>query len=289
MKTITEIQDEVDRLAAIIGATGHLSLPTYGYTRDAGYSHVEVDARGYHLVTVERGEELEHFTTNDHDDLLYHIFEDVTFDLACAYELDHRIETQDCRRIIFRKQVELLSQLSEGWGRRQTQEQEEILREDPFDDELAACISREFDKPSPAPLDAPTLQKELWTAPEPEQKPLPKTKDKPSGPPPRTIPAPRKLPTPPPSSLLNRLAMSSLLVNPRFLGWIAIVLFGLGLILQVLQKPYKTSGLSFMCCSLYMFCIAWALRQANTINRQGRDGFFMRWHRCFCRWQFGME
>lgn len=249
MKTLTEIEDEVDRLAEIIGATGHLSLPTYGWTREAGYSHVEADARGYHLVTVERGEELERITTNDLDDLLYHIFADVTFDMANAYELAHRIETRDSRRVLFRKQVELLSELSEHWGPRQAQEQEEILREAPFDDELAARIAREFDRPSREPLEAPASQTEFW--PEPEQQRLPKANEEPSRRPPRTIPA----------------AKISLLVNARFLGWIGIILFGIGLFLQLWQKPAKTSGLSFICCSIYLLCVAWALRPAAQQNQ----------------------
>jgi len=118
----------------MIEAAGHPSLPTYGHTEDFARPHIEVDSRGYHFVVVERGEELSRFTTRDLDDLLYQIFETTTFSLACDYELAHRIETQDCRRLSFQRQLELLSQLSEHWGRREAQEHEQILREHPFDD-----------------------------------------------------------------------------------------------------------------------------------------------------------
>ena len=135
MKTLTEIKAEVDRRAALIGAVGRYSLPTYGYTEDGGRPHIEADSRGYHFVVVERGQEQSRFTTRDLDELLYRIFQSVTSDLAFAYELAHRVETQDCRRLAFQWQVELLSQLSPNWGQREAVEHQRILREHPFDDQ----------------------------------------------------------------------------------------------------------------------------------------------------------
>lgn len=134
MKTLVQIQGEVERLAALIGAVGHHSLPTYGRTEDGARPHIEVDSRGYHFVVVERGQEQSRSTTKDLDDLLYQIFQSVTFSLACAYELQHRVETQDCRRLLFRRQIELLSQIYERWGQREAEEHERILKEHPIDD-----------------------------------------------------------------------------------------------------------------------------------------------------------
>jgi protein-S-isoprenylcysteine O-methyltransferase Ste14 len=134
MKSLTEIKAEVDRLAATIGATGNHVLPTYGHTEDFARPHVEVDSRGYHFVVVERGHELERFTTDELDDLLYRVFESVTFSLAFDYELVHRIGTQDCRRLGFQRQTELLSQLSKRWAERTAERHACILREHPFDD-----------------------------------------------------------------------------------------------------------------------------------------------------------
>lgn len=133
MKTLPQIKAEVDRQATLIGATGH-DLPTYGYTRDGAYPHIEVDSRGYHFVVVERGQEQSRFTTPDLDELLYKIFQSVTFHLAYAYALAHRIESQDWRRLLFHRQVELLSRLSPNWGEREADEHQRILREHPFDD-----------------------------------------------------------------------------------------------------------------------------------------------------------
>ena len=138
MLTLSEIKAEVDRLAAQIDASEYV-LPTYGRSEDGARPHIEVDARGYHYVIVERGQELERRTTNDLGELLFNVFKSVTFSLASKYELAHRIEHQDCRRTLFQRQVELLSMLSPYWGERESQSHEQILRQHPFDDN---CSSR---------------------------------------------------------------------------------------------------------------------------------------------------
>ena len=146
MKSLTDIKAEVDRLAALIGASGYHGLPTYGQTKDYSRPQVEVDARGYHFVVIEHGQEQKRFTTGDLDDLLFHVFHNVTFNLAMDYELAHRIETQDCRRLAFQKQIELLSQLSKEWAEREAEEHQHILRGQPFDDysEIRASLIREL-------------------------------------------------------------------------------------------------------------------------------------------------
>ncbi len=134
MNDLAEIKTEVERLTAIIGAAGNSSLPTYGHTEDFARPHIEVDSRGYHFVVVERGEELDRFTTYNLDDLCYRIFRNVTFNLAINYELTHRVGMQDFRRISFQRQVALLSQLSAWWAEREKEDHQRILREHPFDD-----------------------------------------------------------------------------------------------------------------------------------------------------------
>jgi len=142
MKSLVKIKRKVDSRAVLIGAAGHHSLPTYGHTEDGARPHIEVDSRGYHFVVVERGQELSRFTTHDLDDLLNQVFRTVTFSLACDYELAHRIETQDSRRLLFQREVELLSHLSPSWGQRRASEHQHILREHPFDDQSAIRARR---------------------------------------------------------------------------------------------------------------------------------------------------
>jgi hypothetical protein len=132
--TLAEIKAEVDRRASIIGATGLSSLPTYGHSRGDGYPYIQVDGPTFHYAVEERGEELSRFTTSDLEELLYRVFADITFSLAMSYEVSHRVRNQDSRRILFRRQVELLGQLSGDWSKRRAQEHEAILRDHPFSD-----------------------------------------------------------------------------------------------------------------------------------------------------------
>ena len=131
---LAEIKTQVDELADKIGASGSV-LPTYGRTEDGARPHIEADARGCHLVVVERGQELSRMTTGVLDDLLYAVFEGVTASLASDYELAHRRDNEDPRRIMFSRELELLSVLSPAWAERHTQAIEGILRQHPFDDD----------------------------------------------------------------------------------------------------------------------------------------------------------
>ena len=132
--SLDDIKNEVDKLANKINASTDL-LPTYSYSRDLAYPHIEVDSSGLlYYVIVERGEELERRITNKLDDLLFWIFSSVTFSMASAYELKNRIEDKDCRRIMFDKQEELLGILSENWKQKENAEHQRILKNHPFDD-----------------------------------------------------------------------------------------------------------------------------------------------------------
>jgi hypothetical protein len=131
--TLSEVKELIDQLAEKIDAPQN-SLPTYGYSEQSGRWEVIVDAEGYQLVAFERGKELERYITSDIDELLYKIFDGVTFWLACKYELAHRIQEQDSRRILFQHQFELMSAFSLNWGAQLQHEHDEILKKHPFDD-----------------------------------------------------------------------------------------------------------------------------------------------------------
>ena len=86
------------------------------------------------LIVTERGSEYRRRETYSLDELLYWIFADQTFWQAVDYELEHRHRKNDVRMIIFPKQIELLEKLSPKWAKRCEREQQEILRENPFND-----------------------------------------------------------------------------------------------------------------------------------------------------------
>lgn len=132
--SLDDIKRKVDAAAIKINAPTDL-LPTYGYSRDFAYPHIEVDNTGLmHYVVVERGKELERRTTNNVNDLLYWIFSSVTFSMACTYELKNRIEDKDSRRIMFAKQEELLGVLNNAWQQKEKEAHNHILKKHPFDD-----------------------------------------------------------------------------------------------------------------------------------------------------------
>jgi hypothetical protein len=124
-----------------VGASGQ-DLPTYGISRDFGRPHVEVDHGLYHYVVVERGEEIDRRSSDRYDDLLYWIFRDVTHSLAFSYGLQNRVEDQDCRRIAFPKQIELMKQLGQEMGERLEGEIIDILRRAPYDDAPTKTVNR---------------------------------------------------------------------------------------------------------------------------------------------------
>ena len=106
-KSLGGLRKAITHLAERIGAPNSL-LPTFGNSLDGAHPHIEVDARGLHFVVVERGQELDRKTTSDPNQLAYWVFQSVTFSMASDFELKNRIKKQDCRRILFLKQEELL-------------------------------------------------------------------------------------------------------------------------------------------------------------------------------------
>jgi hypothetical protein len=132
--TYKRIKKQVDKIADLISAPTD-SLPTYGYSRDMAYPHIEIDKLGrLHYVVIERGQENERLTTTNLDELLYWIFDSITFSMACDYELKNRIENQDSRRIMFVKQEELLGIINPLWKDKHHLEHLKILENHPFDD-----------------------------------------------------------------------------------------------------------------------------------------------------------
>jgi Immunity protein 63 len=140
LKTLKEIEADVTRLSKRINATNS-QLPTYNMTRDGGAMHIEVDESKYHYVGVERGTESRK-STADYDELLYWVFESATFSIALDYELNHRIEDQDCRRIMFPRQIELMHKINPKMGILCEHRIAEILSRSPYNDAPTRAVNR---------------------------------------------------------------------------------------------------------------------------------------------------
>jgi immunity protein 63 of polymorphic toxin system len=142
MQSLSEVKAEMMRLAGLIGAADDRYLPSFeGYKRHGDDEFcVEMNEAGYHYFYLERGQKSTLAVTSSSDELLYHIFKDVTSDLASRYEVAHRIRNQDSRRLRFQKQIELMSVLSPAWRDRLTGEFAKILGCHPYDDAVDARI-----------------------------------------------------------------------------------------------------------------------------------------------------
>ena len=107
MDQLRYIEEQVRRIARGICVPAH-ALPTFGSSEQSGRPHLEVSGDELHYVVCERGSEFERLSTRTLDELLYRVFRDATFDMACLHELKNRIAGQDCRRLLFSFQEELL-------------------------------------------------------------------------------------------------------------------------------------------------------------------------------------
>lgn len=132
---LRELEVNIRSLASFIDAPNDL-LPTFGVSKDGAHPHIELMNQQFHFVVVEKGREIERLSTNDLEQLIYWIFEDITFTMASKYELKNRQPHVDSRRLIFKKQIELLGKLSKKYSKLIQDEIDQILINRPYKDEL---------------------------------------------------------------------------------------------------------------------------------------------------------
>lgn len=143
-RTVFRSRENFDRiLSGLRTEVFHLSdeagfprsdLPTFGATEDFARPHIEVDKNGFHFVVVERGQELERKTTRNRRELIYWIFESVSFSEAIRFEAKNRIEGEDFRRQLFARQEQQLGRIDPGWEQRLREKHDAILSRNPFRD-----------------------------------------------------------------------------------------------------------------------------------------------------------
>ncbi|HSC40037.1 MAG TPA: Imm63 family immunity protein [Chitinophagaceae bacterium] len=119
MPIVKEIQEKLFFYAKKINAPRSL-IPLVNESNDLAYPYIETDDSGLlYFVIRERGVEYERRLMAREEDLFYLIFSKVTFSMASQFELENRIESQDSRKVIFEKQIELLKILDEEWAKRE--------------------------------------------------------------------------------------------------------------------------------------------------------------------------
>lgn len=101
-----------------------------------GSPHVEIGENEYYYVVTERGSENSRRATKEKDELLYWMLSDLTFWMAVEFEVKHRMEKRDFRRMLFARQLELLNKVNPKWADKRQKKINEILLEHPFEDDL---------------------------------------------------------------------------------------------------------------------------------------------------------
>lgn len=77
-------------------------LPEINNSNDFAKPFIEIDRYGYNYVCRERGEEIFRKVPFDIDELLYEVFDNVTFEMAIKWELKNRKRTRtlDCNFLL---------------------------------------------------------------------------------------------------------------------------------------------------------------------------------------------
>lgn len=92
------------------------------------------DKRGYHYCCIERGEITLNNITNSLFEITYWITKSFIFNMASDFEAKNRVEGQDPRRIIFRKEIELFEAAGENYRKRVEIDINEILKIAPYNE-----------------------------------------------------------------------------------------------------------------------------------------------------------
>lgn len=131
--TISEIREKIFSLGEKINApTSYLILPDKPSAN--GSPHIELIDGNYHYVTTERGYEFGRKITSNPDEVAYWVLKSAILDMAIKYELNNRVINSDSRRLIFKKEMELMQILDPSWANSLREEIEQTLEESPYDD-----------------------------------------------------------------------------------------------------------------------------------------------------------
>ncbi|KLU16137.1 MULTISPECIES: Imm63 family immunity protein [Xenorhabdus] len=134
LHSIDEIQKKINELGAKIGIH-YRDLHIFAESPGDGRPHITLDNDQYNYVCAERGVEFSRKVTSSLDELLYWIMSSFVREVAYQYELDHRIENRDGRRIAFPMVIELMGKLQPAWGLKAKSEIDETLSRSPYDDD----------------------------------------------------------------------------------------------------------------------------------------------------------
>ena len=93
------------------------------------------DEEGYHYVVSERGKIVEHKITDDLFEISYWILQSEVFQIALNFEVRNRMKSQDIRKLLFEKKLELLDKIGKNYRKREEIRIDEILKANPYNDD----------------------------------------------------------------------------------------------------------------------------------------------------------
>lgn len=135
--SLLKIKRKINQLQRVINAPKELR-PSYGAFEYVDSYFIEIDAKGVmRLIETEKGRIHEVRRTKDLDELLYWIFTNITFAMACKQDMETDIRANDRRIAIFLHQEELLGKLYPHWQDRKHAEYEAFIKNHPKDDTSA--------------------------------------------------------------------------------------------------------------------------------------------------------
>lgn len=139
--SLLKIKRKINKLQRIINAPKELR-PSYGAFEYADSYFIEIDNKGVmRLIETEHGRIHEVRRTKDLDELLYWIFTNITFAMACKQAMENSIQLKDPRRAIFLQQEELMGKLYPHWQVRIRAEYKVFIKNHPQDDNSPADIT----------------------------------------------------------------------------------------------------------------------------------------------------
>jgi len=121
------LRKKVNELAKLINAPNQI-LPTFETSEDFARPHIEKQGNEYHFVVVERGQEHQRKRTSDFDEILFWIFDGVTFSMATEIELKNRNENEDFRIQLFKIQEELIGKINQEYKKILEEKHKKLLR-----------------------------------------------------------------------------------------------------------------------------------------------------------------
>lgn len=127
MKQLDDFEEEVRSIAKKIDAPEHL-IPTFASSRHDGTPHIEITGKEYHFVVCERGTEFTRQRTFDKKEVLFWVFDAVTFSMASKLELANRKENEDSRIQLFRIQEELIAKIAPDYAAILNTKHQKLLR-----------------------------------------------------------------------------------------------------------------------------------------------------------------